>query len=92
LTCATLIPQVAKFDLESYKWTMAEYTEKQCPECGQQLRFPQNVGGVVMACPSCGNKFYSDFKFGGAGRSKQRGKMATLFEMPGNMIKRLFRS
>ncbi len=44
---------------------MTEYTEKKCPKCGQQLRFPKNVGGVLMACPSCGNEFHSDFKLGG---------------------------
>ncbi|MEZ5585789.1 MAG: hypothetical protein R3E46_01835 [Sedimenticolaceae bacterium] len=68
---------------------MAEYTEKKCPQCGQQLRFPTNVGGVVMACPSCGKKFYSDFKFGSRSGSTQRATMAALFELPGNLIKRL---
>ena len=33
-----------------------------CPGCGQALRFPENVGGVVMACPNCGHRFASTFK------------------------------
>ena len=32
---------------------------KKCPKCGQQLRFPEDIGGMLMACPSCGNKFQS---------------------------------
>ncbi|MCP3927648.1 MAG: hypothetical protein GY705_00935 [Bacteroidetes bacterium] len=37
----------------------------ECPKCGQVLRFPENLGGMLMACPTCGKKFYSDFKFHG---------------------------
>ncbi len=33
-----------------------------CPRCGQQLRFPDHVGGMLMACPTCGQEFASDFK------------------------------
>jgi len=47
---------------------MTDYTEKKCPQCGQLLRFPDNIGGMLMECPSCGKKFQSDFKLGGAGR------------------------
>jgi hypothetical protein len=43
---------------------MPSKTIKNCPRCDQHLRFPENVGGVVMVCPSCGHKFYSDFKLG----------------------------
>ncbi len=45
---------------------MSNRTVKNCPRCDQHLRFPENVGGVVMACPSCGHKFHSDFKLGNA--------------------------
>jgi len=51
---------------------MTDYTEKKCPKCGQQLRFPDNIGGMLMACPSCGNKFHSDFKLGSSRRSVHR--------------------
>ncbi len=37
---------------------------KNCPRCNQQLSFPENVGGIVMVCPSCGHKFNSNFKLG----------------------------
>lgn len=43
---------------------MTGHTVKECPQCGQHLRFPDNIGGILMACPTCGNKFYPDFKLG----------------------------
>ncbi|MGL1932119.1 MAG: transposase [Desulfotalea sp.] len=49
---------------------MSKYTEQDCPECGQSLRFPNHVGGVTMQCPNCGQKFYSDFKIGKVGKQK----------------------
>lgn len=78
---------------------MTEHTEKECPSCGQRLRFPKNVGGVVMACPSCGEKFSSDFKLGGTGRRgahrsqgpAQRGLLMTIFELPSNIVSRIAR-
>ncbi len=63
---------------------MAESIVKTCPECRQLLRIPKNIGGVVMACPSCGKQFYSDFKVGGA--ENQEGNTAdTIFEMPSTL-------
>lgn len=44
--------------MERNKW-------KECPQCHQKLRFPEKVGGMVMACPKCGKKFYTDFKLQG---------------------------
>lgn len=41
---------------------MDNYTEKACTHCGQYLRIPTDVGGVVMACPACGHRFSSGFK------------------------------
>ena len=78
---------------------MAEHTEKKCPKCGQRLRFPKNVGGLVMACPSCGEKFKSDFKLGGAKRSSvhrrqtpaQRSLLMTIFELPSTIVSRIAR-
>ncbi len=78
---------------------MTEHTEKKCPECGQRLRFPKNVGGLVMACPSCGKKFSSDFKLGSAKRRgvhrkqspAQRGLLMTIFELPSNIVSRIAR-
>ncbi len=71
---------------------MSDYIEKKCPQCGQKLRFPKNVGGIVMVCPSCGNRFHSDFKVGGIGKNVgQQGVLRTLFEMPNTLLKRLSR-
>ena len=38
-----------------------------CPSCGQALRFPENIGGMLMACPNCGHRFVSSFKLAGPG-------------------------
>jgi predicted amidophosphoribosyltransferase len=68
---------------------MTDFTEKKCPKCGQQLRFPKNVGGILMACPSCGKKFSSDFKLGGV--RKQKGIFMTIFEIPQSIINKIER-
>lgn len=47
---------------------MSQDPVRHCPGCGQALRFPDNVGGVVMACPNCGHRFASTFKLAGAPR------------------------
>lgn len=47
---------------------MTDYIQKKCPNCDQQLRFPCNLGGMLMACPSCGARFHSDFKMSCANR------------------------
>ena len=36
-----------------------------CSSCNQQLNIPQNIGGMVMVCPTCGHKFNTDFKLAG---------------------------
>lgn len=41
------------------------HTTKDCPACGQTVRIPEGVGGVAMACPNCGRRIPSFFKFGG---------------------------
>ena len=70
---------------------MAEYTTKKCPECGQQLRFPKNIGGMLMACPSCGQKFSSDFKLGNAKGKAPQGIVITVFEMPYKVVSSIAR-
>ncbi len=45
---------------------MTEYTILKCEQCGQKLRFPHNIGGLVVACPTCGQKFHSDFRLQGS--------------------------
>jgi len=70
---------------------MTDSTEKQCQKCGQQLKIPKNIGGVLMACPSCGNKLYSDFKLGGIKRSEHRGILKIIFEMPCETMIRIWR-
>jgi hypothetical protein len=70
---------------------MADHEEKACPSCGQRLRFPKNVGGIVMACPSCKQKFHSDFKIGVGQRTHSPGVAVTLFELPGRVLARIVR-
>jgi len=70
---------------------MTDKSLKKCPKCGQQLRFPKDIGGMLMACPSCGNKFQSDFKLGGTRKSANRNLFMTIFEMPDKMVKRIGR-
>ncbi|WP_029459812.1 hypothetical protein [Solidesulfovibrio alcoholivorans] len=40
---------------------MSEGPVRTCPGCGQALRFPGNIGGMLMACPVCGHRFASPF-------------------------------
>jgi len=44
-----------------------------------------------MVCPSCGNKFYSDFKLGGAKKNKRRGILTVIFTMPYETMMRIWR-
>jgi hypothetical protein len=41
---------------------MTDCTVKKYPKYGQRLRFPNNSDRILMACPTFGNKFYSDFE------------------------------
>ena len=50
------------------------------------LRFPAHIGGVLMACPSCGNTFHSDFKLGGTGKSVPQEVITKVFEMPSGLL------
>ncbi|MGB3222750.1 MAG: hypothetical protein WBB23_08095 [Desulforhopalus sp.] len=68
---------------------MTNYTEKDCPKCGQKLRFPVNIGGMLMACPSCGKKFYTDFKLAGTKRNNHRKIIPNVFEMPSTIVDRI---
>ena len=45
---------------------MSEGPVRHCPGCGQALRFPSHIGGVLMACPVCGHRFASPFRLAGA--------------------------
>lgn len=71
--------------------TMTEYKLKKCPECGQQLRFPEDIGGMLMKCPSCGRQFQSDFKLGVTGKRVNRSLLKTIFELPDTILKRIGR-
>ena len=44
-----------------------------------------------MACPSCGNKFQSDFKLGGVKRNVYKGMLSNVFEMPYKIVSRICR-
>lgn len=68
---------------------MMEYTEEQGHQCGQRLRLPKNIGGLVMVCPTCGNKFHSDFKLAGIKRRTHANMLTNIFEWPYNTLKRI---
>lgn len=70
---------------------MHKHIEKTCPKCGQQLRFPKDIGGMLMACPSCGQKFYSDFKLDTAGPKGRQGLFTQIFTLPDTLFQRLLR-
>jgi len=70
---------------------MSEYIEKTCPKCGQQLRFPKHIGGMLMSCPSCDTKFASDFKIGKIKKTEPRGVPTTIFELPSTLLERIIR-
>jgi len=52
-------------------------TIKNCPQCNQDLRFPDHIGGMLMACPVCGQKFHSDFKLANPAPQKPAGATNT---------------
>ncbi len=68
---------------------MTDFTEKKCQKCGQQLRIPKKIGGLLMICPSCGEKIHSDFKLGGVRPNVRRGIIATVFELPYTFLRRI---
>ena len=76
---------------------MSDNYEKQCPGCGQYLRFPKKIGGMLMACPSCGHKFRTDFRFNfdsdGSNKPKsmESKMLKTIFEFPNKMVQGLGR-
>lgn len=70
---------------------MRNSVEKKCPQCGQRLRFPKNIGGMLMACPGCGARFYSDFKLGGINNTGGQNEDVTIFEMPRSLLRRIVR-
>ena len=45
---------------------MSEGPVRHCPDCGQALRFPSHIGGMLMACPVCGHRFASPFRLADA--------------------------
>ncbi|CAG35110.1 zinc ribbon domain-containing protein [Desulfotalea psychrophila] len=71
---------------------MADSMIKECPDCGQRLRFPTKIGGMLMKCPQCGTKFYSDFRVKGDGAAYEprvlaTGMLQTIFEAPSNLFR-----
>jgi predicted amidophosphoribosyltransferase len=70
---------------------MTEDTEKKCRKCGQRLRLPGNIGGMLMACPSCGEQFHSDFKLSCATRKTPLEKLAMIFGLPDAIMQRIRR-
>ena len=70
---------------------MTDNTIRTCPKSGQQLRFPKNVGGVLMACPNCGARFRSDFKLGKRVSPKPKNVFVQIFELPSTLLRTLGR-
>ena len=44
-----------------------------------------------MACPSCGQKFASDFKLGNGNGKAPQGIVITVFEMPYTIVSKIAR-
>lgn len=63
-----------------------------CPECGQKLRIPPGVGGIVLVCPSCKCKIKSDFILSSTPGStkavsrKKKNIFLCIFELPGRLL------
>ncbi|BBO66911.1 hypothetical protein DSCA_08410 [Desulfosarcina alkanivorans] len=70
---------------------MTHNSIKTCPECGQQLRFPKDVGGVLMECPNCGARFKPDFKLGKQVRPSSKSVFVQIFELPSTLLRYLGR-
>jgi len=61
-----------------------------CAKCGQQLRLPKNIGGMLMECPSCGHTFGSDFRLGEVRNTPSQGLPATIFNAPYRIVRALY--
>ena len=70
---------------------MTDNTIRTCPECGQQLRFPKDVGGVLMECPNCGARFHSGFKLRKQVRPRPKNVFVQIFELPSTLLRYLGR-
>ncbi|PID77241.1 MAG: hypothetical protein CSB24_02385 [Deltaproteobacteria bacterium] len=72
-----------------------EHIEKQCPGCGQRLRIPSRIGGMLMKCPSCGKNFHTDFKLNHQpsppAKKTRKNPLVLLFELPTMLISYLRR-
>jgi hypothetical protein len=71
---------------------MTDYTEKKCRKCGQRLRLPGNIGGMLMSCPSCGAQFHSDFKLSDVPGKTFPTKVRMIFGLPDAILQRLRRA
>lgn len=69
---------------------MVEHQIKKCPKCGQRLRVPAKIGGMLMACPSCKAKLHTDFKIGGVNK-RDKCKGVELFELPSTIIEKILK-
>ncbi len=70
---------------------MTDNAIRTCPKCGQQLRFPKDVGGVLMACPNCGTHFHPEFKLGKRVSSRPKNIFIQIFELPSTLLRYLGR-
>lgn len=69
---------------------MPDSFEQKCSGCGQTLRIPKDIGGLVLVCPTCGKKFYSDFKIKGERkRCTVKDLPSTLFELPLSLFEKI---
>jgi predicted nucleic-acid-binding Zn-ribbon protein len=88
--------ETVSYGRSRFEWIQAgqlmdDHTVRKCPKCGQRLRIPEKLGGMLMACPSCGNKLYSEFKLRHTGSGGHRNGFITLFEMPDTILSRIRR-
>jgi predicted RNA-binding Zn-ribbon protein involved in translation (DUF1610 family) len=69
---------------------MQDSIVRECTKCGQPLRFPTNLGGMLMACPHCGQKYQSDFKIKGTSHRSLFNICENISTLPcSNLIHRL---
>lgn len=72
---------------------MSDDKIKKCPKCGQKLRIPGHIGGIVMVCPMCKEKIHSDFRIGQeksqlptVRQPTKKNILIDIFEMPGKLL------
>jgi DNA-directed RNA polymerase subunit RPC12/RpoP len=71
---------------------MKENKNTICTKCGQKLRAPKDIGGLTMQCPTCGNRFGSDFRMADSKHGRRKSIVTAVSEFPFEIVSRIFRS